>query len=183
MGQSVLSPHTASRAKGRASLTFPSRRPSRPCVLAARLRRCEPPPSKRPSKPLCSRRRLQLCLQQPFRRSLPVFSCNCSSERPTARFFIDENRPAWGAARRRVSSMKTRGLRCGVSALVAPSGVFKGGLRWAGGGSHRLAVPGRARRLLTSALTGSSVTLTRSRCPIDARCWTQRRPPAGLSGR
>ena len=39
--------------------------------------------------------------------------------------------------------MKTRGPRCGVSALVAPSGVFKGGLRWAGGGSHRLAVPGR----------------------------------------
>ena len=39
--------------------------------------------------------------------------------------------------------MKTRGLRCGVSALVAPCGVSKGGLRWAGGGSHRLAVPGR----------------------------------------
>ena len=79
--------------------------------------------------------------------------------------------------------MKTRGPRCGVSALVAPSGVFMGGLRWAGGGSHRLAVPGRGSCLLVGVSTGSSVTLTRSTCPSDARCWTQRRPPAGLSGR
>ena len=47
------------------------------------------------------------------------------------------------ASGRRASSWKVWGPRCGVSALVAPSGFFKGGLRWAGGGSHRLAVPGR----------------------------------------
>ena len=39
--------------------------------------------------------------------------------------------------------MKTRGPRCSVLALVAPRRLSKGGLRWAGGGSHRLAVPGR----------------------------------------
>ena len=47
------------------------------------------------------------------------------------------------ATRRGVSTLKVRAPRCMVSALVAPSEFFKGGLRWAGGGSHRLAVPGR----------------------------------------
>ena len=86
-----------------------------------------------------------------------------------------------GAAGRGVSTLKVWGPRCLVSALVAPSGVFKGGLRWADGGSHRLAVPGRGRRLLAGVLTGSSVTPTRSKRLDDARCWTQRRPPAGSS--
>ena len=128
---------------GRASLTSSSRRSSRPCVLAARLRRCEPPPSKRPSKPLCSRRRLQLCLQQPLRRSLPAFSCNRTGKHPAARFFIDENRPSRQAIGCTFSSMKRWGPRCRTSARVAPSGSSGGALRWAGGGSHRLAVPGR----------------------------------------
>ena len=48
-----------------------------------------------------------------------------------------------GAARRRVSSMETRGPRCRNSARGAPKGSSVGRLRWAGGGSHRLAAPGR----------------------------------------
>ena len=139
MGQWVLSPHTASRAKGRASLTSSSRRSSRPCVLAARLRRCEPPPSKRPSKPLCSRRRLQLYFRQPFLRSFPTFSCNCSSEHPSAGFFIDENRPSWPAARSMFSSMKTWGPRCKTSARAASSSSSGGGC--AGPAAVRTASP------------------------------------------
>ena len=88
--------------------------------------------------------------------------------------------PPVGAARRGVSSMKTRGPRCKTSARAASSSSC-GRLRWAGGGSHRLAVPGRGSCLLVGVSTGSGVTPTRSKRLDDGRCWTQRRPPAGSS--
>ena len=181
MGQSVLSPHTASRAKGRASLTFPTRRPSRPCVLAARLRRCEPR-----RRPNVHRSHCALDVgssstsgSRSFAASPRFHATVPASTQPPVLSSMKVVPPV-GAARRGVSSMKTRGPRCKTSARAASSSSC-GRLRWAGGGSHRLAVPGRGSCLLVGVSTGSGVTLTRSKRLVDGRCWTQRRPPAGSS--
>ena len=176
-----LPAHSLARL-GRASFTSSSRRASRPCVLAARLRRCEPPPSLVSLRGRmffdvgsnCSlgSRLLEACPR--FHATVPA------SAQPPVLSSLKVALPG-GATRRRVSSMKTRGPRCSVLALVAPRRLSKGGLRWDGGGSHRLAVPGRGSCLLIGVSTGSSVTLTRSKRLDDGRCWTQRRPPAGSS--
>ena len=160
---------------GRASLTSSSRRASRPCVLAARLRRCEPPPSRE-----CLRGRMFIdvgCNCAPGSRvvaACPRFPATVLASTHPPAFFIDENRPSWTAAGHMFSSMKKWGPRCRNSARAASSSS-SGGLRWAGGGSHRLAVPGRGSCLLVGVSTGSGVTLTRSRPISGARCWTQRR--------
>lgn len=50
-----------------------------------------------------------------------------------------------------------------------------------GGGSHRLADPVASRRVLITVTRCRASLLHAARCLSDARCWTQRRPPAGPS--
>ncbi len=96
---------------------------------------------------------------------------------------IDETRPVGGATRRRVSTLKVRGPRCGPRRESRLAGPSRAGC--AGPAAVRTAspCPVASRRLLASVSTRSSVTLTRSRPICSARCWTQRRPPAGSSRR
>lgn len=180
MGQWVLSPHTASRALGaRRSRSRRDVRQGRmfvPHGFAGANRR----------RPSVHRGRMFLDVGSNCSASSGSFAASLSFPAavlasPRSPSFIDETRPVGGAAGRGVSTWKAWGPRCGVSARVAPKRSSKGGLRWDGGGSHRLAVPGRGSCLVAGVSTGSSVTLTRSSSPSDAHCWTQRRPPAGSS--
>ena len=168
---------------GRASLTSSSRRLSRPRVPAARLRRCEPPPSQCASRPLCYRRRLQLFSRQPFPRSLPTVSCSRAAERLVALVssmkFVRRGRAQARSFINEIAGPVLRHLGAGC-ASQSPREL-------AALGRRRFAPPRRAPVASNSApvgvLPGSSVTPTRSRCPYGARCWTQRRPPAGPSQR
>ena len=148
-------------------------------MLSARLRRCEPPPSQLSIEALCpstsaptvlaaavpsqlAQPFTQLCWRAPGR---PVSSMKfVRSGGVRARSLHVESQ---GPVLHDLGTGRAERLRQGRAAL----------------GRRRFAPPRRApvasMRLLLVASTGSSVTHTRSRPICRARCWTQRRPPAG----
>ena len=135
-----------------------------------------------PSRAHVHRRRLQLFCQQPSTQQLAqpfMQPCHRAPGRPVSALKFVRS----GGDQARSFNVESPGPALRTSARVAPRRSLESGLRWAGGGSHRLAVPGRGRCLLTDVPTGSSVTPTRSKRSGCARCWTQRRQPAGSSRR
>ena len=94
------------------------------------------------SRPHVPRRRLQLFFQQPCHRSVPTVSCSHAAERLVALVssmkFVQR-----GRAQARSFIDEIAGPALQGEARLAPRSSLDGGLRWAGGGSHRLAVPCR----------------------------------------
>lgn len=124
--------------------------------LPDRLRRCEPPPSQSSfSRPTCSRGRLAqlFFLHAALPRLAPV---------TTKQLFISRD----------------RGPRPQTAALRASA--FKVGMRWDGGGSHRLAGPGREqlssrKRVFAKNVRPRTRQLTSPRRRLDTGppyCWS-----------
>jgi hypothetical protein len=151
----VLSPLTASPARGRVPSTFSSRRASRPLFFrhgfaGANRRR---PGSRFLEAIVFSGRLAQLCLQHAVPSRL--------APRPTSAVLsVGHGGPAAPVPLRGSAYPKTACAR-------------------GGGGSHRLADPVASRRALITVTRCRASLVHAARCSCDARCCTQRRPPAG----
>ena len=146
---------------GRASVTYSSRRPTRPCVFSARLRRCEPPPSQLSIEALCPSTSAPTVLPAAEPSQLArSFKQPCLQSAPQgAETFNVENRAPtpWLTEPPEVRSLKARGPSClQPRAWRRPLSPSEG----AALGRRRFAPPCRAR----SRAALPSLTRRREHC-------------------
>jgi hypothetical protein len=125
-----------------------------------------------------ARRRPQLFCQQPSPRSLPSLS-GWRGSRARGRKVSALKVVLPSRSRRESFSAESLGpMLLAAARLTALAQSRRGRLRWAGGGSHRLAVPGREQLGFRCRALESTVTPARGMRPHGALGWTPSRPPA-----